>query len=154
MKVLKVEHCDEIYLETHRQSLADYANTITLDLLSNYNDNNKILCQISKSIMPRSINPKLYFHNHLTIYSLEFIVGKEEVILGVLNFTCNDMRNIDDYISNLVTDPHRVWTYTTLRYDQPQQQITNQVLTLLRLCKVDKEDYLANPNILSKKFAK
>lgn len=153
MKVLKVEHCDEIYLEAQKQTLTQYANTITLDLLSNYNDSNKVLCQISKNITA-TVNPKMYFHHHLTIYSLEFIPGKEEVLLGVLNFTCNDMRNIDTYIANLMTDHHRVWYYTTLHYDRPEQQLNNQVLTLLRLCKVDKEAYLANPDILSKRFTK
>lgn len=145
MKVLKVENCDE--------TLTQYANTMTLDLLSNYNDSNKVLCLKSKSIHA-TVNPKMYFHHHLTIYSLEFVAGKEEVLLGVLNFTCNDMRNIDAYVANLMTDPHRVWTRTTLHYDRPEQQLTNQVLTLLRICKVDKQAYLANPDILSKKFSK
>jgi hypothetical protein len=153
MKVLKVEHCDDIYLDAYKQTLTQFANKITLDLLFNYNDSNKILCQLSRSITS-AVNPKIYLHHHLTIYSLEFIPGKEEVILGVLNFTCHDKQNMDAYIVNLMTDHHRVWKYTTLHYDYPEQQLNNQVLTLLRLCKIDKEAYLANPAILSKTFTK
>jgi hypothetical protein len=153
MKVLKLENCDGIYLELQKQTLTEYAQTITLDLLSNYNDSNKILCQLSKR-MKNSVNPKMYFHHHLTLYSLEFIVGEEEVLLGRLHFTCSDTQNIDTYIENLLIDPHRVWSIMPLHYDKPQPTLNNQVLTLLRICKIDKEAYLANPDILSKRFTK
>ena len=155
MKILKLVDCNDIFVESKQMTLENFAKEITLDSINNYNDSNKILCKIAKSIKAKK-NPIMYFIHCNTIYSLEFIVGKEEVLLKELNFICNNNDIKDEYILNLITDPHRIWNTTVLNYDKidKDKHLTNQVLSLLRICKINKDDYLQNPDVLSKKFTK
>ena len=139
---LKYQDCDSKMIE--------FAKTMTLDYIHNYNDTNKILCYLAKNLRSE-FNPKIYFIHKNTIYSFEFLCGQEEVILGELSFVCQNSHS-DTYIFHLISDPHRVWKYTSLLYDGKDEHLSNQVLTLLRICKVDKEDYKKNSEILSNKF--
>ena len=144
MKLLKLKYCSP--------TLSEFAKKINIDFTNNYNEFNEILCKFSEKLPLQLNNPKMFFLNYNTIYYFEFLPGKEEVLLGQLNFTKTSDSD-EKYIANLISDPHRVWSITSLTYDHNiNRELSNQVLTLLRICNINKDDYLKNPNILSKKF--
>lgn len=147
MKLIKLENCPP--------TLSEFAKKITIDYTKNSNQLNEILCQNSEKIIS-NVHPKMFFMYSNSIFSFEFIPGKAEVLLGELTFLMKNNASpteINKYVNYLVSDPHRVWTITKLTYDK-SPDVSNQVLTLLRLCKINAEDYLKNPNILSQKFSK
>ena len=149
MKILKLENCPP--------TLSEFAKKITIDYTKNSNQFNEILCQHSEKLDSNLLlHPKMFFIYSNSIFSFEFIPGTAQVLLGELNFSIikgATTKEMDKYIINLVSDPHRVWSYTTLTYDK-SPDVSNQVLTLLRLCKINVDDYLKNPNVLSQKFSK
>ena len=149
MKIIKLENCPPI--------LSDFSRKITIEYTQNLNQFNRILCELSKKLDVGTLHhPKMFFVYFNTIYLFEFIPGKEEVLMGELNYSITTNNNeIDKYVTHLVSDPHRVWYMKPLTYDRSDQsELPNQVLTLLRLCKINKDDYLKNPNVLGKKFSK
>jgi hypothetical protein len=148
MKIIKLETCPPI--------LSEFSQKITIEYTQNLNQFNKILCEMSKKLNVGILHPKIFFVNFNTIFSFEFIPGQEKVLLGELNYSITtNNKDIDKYIEYLVSDPHRVWSVKPLTYDNSDSnELSNQVLTLLRLCKVNKDDYLKNPNVLSQKFKK
>jgi hypothetical protein len=149
MKILKLENCPP--------TLSEFAKKINIEYTKNSNQCNEILCQNSEKLDSNLLlHPKMFFIYSNSIFSFEFIPGKAQVVLGKLNFSVipgANTKEIDKYMNFLISDPHRVWSYTTLTYDK-SPDVSNQVLTLLRLCKINVEDYLKNPNVLSKKFGK
>ena len=161
MKILKLVHCNiEVFMKKTKTKLhfRDVVNEITLDSISNYNESNKFLCEISVNISSDLPSPKMFFLSSLsnTIYSLEFISGTEEVILGELHFDCLNDKIREPYAYQLIQDSNRIWNITKLTYDSPEEgeKLTNQVLSLLRICKIDKDEYLKNKDILSQKFTR
>jgi hypothetical protein len=147
MQLYKIQN----YKKEDEKNVMDFAAKITLDHLNNCNDSNKILCRFSKTLTPYETNPKMIFINLNRIYSLEFISGTENVFLHELEFESNRNMNINQYLENLISDPDKVWKTTSLTYET---ELSNQLLTLLRICKVDKDEYVKNPNALSMKFKK
>ena len=148
MKVLKVDNGDNIIIRSGL-TLVKFAETITKDMFNDSNENNKLFCLIASDIVSET-NPKIYFSDEGIIYSLEFVAGKEQAILGFLKYDCI-VGDVNSYLINLINDTHRKWEETTLTFDE-DDTLTNQVLTLLRICKISKEDYLKDPSILSRKF--
>lgn len=165
MRLIKAENCDDklkvIGFDGKETSLIELAKKITT--VKEYHPDNKILCQLSQSLVPGgTTNPK-FFYQLLpsTIYCLEFIAGTKTVLLKELQYVLNassikktkEEGNI--YVYNLISDPHRVWKETPLTYDENEdkgEELPNQILTLLRICNIKKEDYIKNPNILGTKF--
>lgn len=159
MRLIKVENCDDklkvIGFDGKETSLIELAKKITT--VKEYHPDNKILCQISNTLVPGgTTNPKFFYQVVLpsTIYCLEFIAGTKTVLLKELQYKkTNEEGNI--YVYNLISDPHRVWKETPLTYDEDEdkgEELPNQILTLLRICNIKKEDYIKNPNILGTKF--
>lgn len=159
LKILKLENCDvEVDLQNRKIKLKDFADEVTMDTISNYNESNKFLCDMSKRLREDLPSPKMFFlcsTTQNTIYSLELISGKEDVFLGALIFEYRG-KNKDEYVNNLIQDSYRIWNVTKLTYDKPQEseKLTNQVLSLLRICKIDKDDYIKDKDILSRKFTR
>ena len=157
LKILKLENCDvDVDLQNRKIKLRDFADEVTMDTISNYNESNKFLCDISKRIREDLPSPKMFFlssSTQNTIYSLEFISGKEDVFLGALIFEYQG-KNQDEYVNSLIQDSYRIWNVIKLAYDTPQEseKLTNQVLSLLRICKIDKDDYIKDKGMLSHKF--
>lgn len=144
MKLLKLEHCNEV--------TQNFVKTLTKEMLNDDNDNNKVLCRFSATIKQES-NPKVYLEEEeeLKIFCVEFVAGVEEVLLKELSYECGS--NKESYVLSLINDKNRVWKTKVLHY-LSDKEIPNQILTLLRLCKVDKEEYKKNPNVLSQRFSK
>ena len=135
-------------------SVTDFAKKMTFNYYSNDNHYNKILCEFSKTLKTSVINPNIICINLNRLYAIEFIAGTENVFLKELEFTYYNNNNVTKYIENLISDPRTVWKTTPLNYSKNETEISNQLLTLLRICKVDKDEYIKNPNVLSMKFNK
>ena len=148
--LLKTENCNE--------ELINFASKVTFDYIQQQNNNN-ILCSISQKLSPELLDvPKMYYsHNLDTIYCLEFAPGQDLVYLKELHYNFDSVDTDERYVymQNLILDKHRVWSTSTLTckdefdYDN---KLSNQMLTLLRICKIDKTEYIKNPKVLSMKF--
>lgn len=151
MNLLKVESCEGLIV--NNQPFEIFARSITKEMLNDDNECNKVLCSISKGIKQET-NPKVYFDDDTghKIICLEFLAGVEEVLMKVLSYEC-DERSKKSYLMNLVNDKHRVWTVKRLHFIE-DKHIPNQVLTLLRLCKIDKEEFKRDPGVLSQRFSR
>jgi hypothetical protein len=154
MKVIKVVDVDPNVVKVNTLPFKNFAETITKEMLNDDNESNKVLCRVSAGMKGLLVNPKVFLEEEPNkIYCLEFIAGVEEVLLKELKYECDDIKNKETYVLHLIHDKNRVWNTKVLRY-MIDKDIPNQVLTLLRLCKVDKEEYKKNPDVLSKRFSK
>jgi hypothetical protein len=154
-RLFKSIDCDTIYIQ-HNNSptlLTTFLSSITFDsILSQHH--NSILCSVQA---PAAI---VYFTNYQdSIYSLSFASSPSVTIKHLSFSTAPDADKIP-YINYLINDTARKWvTVATLTSQEKDtasssSQLSNQVLTLLRICHIDKDDYIKNPSLLSQKFAK
>lgn len=147
-QLFKTENCDA--------ELIQFAKKVTFDHLQQ--QHNKILCSISENTPVNAPPPRMFFcHNLDTIYCLEFIPGKREVLLKELHYdliSTTTQRDRTAYVRYLISDKYRVWSSTLLTCDNEfdDSALSNQLLSLLRMCKIDKNDYLRDPSVLSTKF--
>jgi hypothetical protein len=153
MLLFKAIHCDDIYVR-HNDSpmlLTTFLSSVTFDsiLLQHHN---AILCSLTSS-SPASSPPIVYFTNNRdSIYSLTFT---SSVIIKHLPFSTTSSSDVTPYINYLISDNNRNWiTINTLTHDTPSDDtvLSNQMLTLLRICHINKDDYIKNPDILARKF--
>ena len=157
MKVIKVIDVDA-NVTVNTLPFEKFAETLTKEMMNDDNESNKVLCRVAASMKGGGCNPKVFLEEEeekeKKIYCLEFVAGLEEVLLKELKYECDgDVKHKEMYILHLIHDKNRVWSTKVLRY-MVDKDIPNQVLTLLRLCKVDKEEYKKNPDVLSQRFSK
>jgi hypothetical protein len=147
-QLFKTENCDA--------ELIRFARRVTFDYLQQ--QHNKTLFSISEKLPANTPPPRMFFcHNLDTVYCLEFVPGKREVLLKELHYDLVSTTTQTDrtaYIRYLISDKHRVWISTPFTCDDEldDSELSNQMLSLLRLCKINKNDYLRDPNVLSTKF--
>ena len=148
ISLVKTENCDA--------ELIQFAKKVTFNHLQK--QHNKILCSISENTPVNAPPPRMFFcHNLDTMYCLEFIPGKREVLLKELHYdliSTTTQRDRTAYVRYLISDKYRVWSSTLLTCDDEldDSALSNQLLNLLRMCKIDKNDYLRDPSVLSTKF--
>ena len=158
MRLIKIENCDNdikvVGGDGKDIQLIELCKKLTF--IKEHHPNNRILCQIANNLVSCDLNPKFFYYIPSIIYCLEFVVGTKTVLLRELRYVLNSSSTREEsniYIINLISDPHRVWKETPLTYDDNEgTDLPNQILTLLRICNIKKEDYIKNPNVLGTRF--
>lgn len=154
--MLQYKNCDNMYIR-HNNSLiplTTFLSSVTFDSILSHHHNG-ILCSLRTATDMSS--PIVYFTNYRDIiYSLTFLTSS--VVIKQLSFTTLPDTEKLPYINYLINDTNRTWIIIdTLTHDvdgTSSRQLSNQILTLLRICRIDKEDYIKDPSVLSMKFAK
>lgn len=145
--IFKHYHC--------KQNLIDFISSIPVDsIITSDIHNDSLLSYLTKS----TPFPTIFFTNYIDkIYSFAF--SDESICIKSLSFSCFDI-NKTNYINNLILDSNRNWILLKT-ISQPaslssnnNNLLSNQMLTLLRICKINSNDYIQNPNILASKFKK
>ena len=143
--IFKHSHCP--------QNLIDFISSIPFDSIISSDIHNDALISYST----KSPFPTIYFTNYVDkIYSFTFL--DKSICIKSLYFSCFDIDKTN-YINNLILDSNRNWIFVKTISLPPASSsnnniLSNQMLTLLRICKINSNEYLQNPNILASMFKK
>jgi len=144
--IFKHFHCE--------QHLIQFISSIPFDsIISSDIHNDSFLSYLPKS----TPFPTIFFTNYVDkIYS--FVFSDKSICIKSLSFDCFDIDKTN-YINNLILDSNRNWiSLKTISSPQlsfsSSNNLSNQMLTLLRICKINSNDYIQNPDILANKFKK
>jgi hypothetical protein len=145
--IFKHFHCE--------QNLIQFISSIPFDsIISSDIHNDSFLSYLPKS----TPFPTIFFTNYVDkIYS--FVFSDKSICIKSLSFTCFDIDKTN-YINNLILDSNRNWILLKtiyspqLSFSSSSNNLSNQMLTLLRICKINSNDYIQNPDILANKFKK
>lgn len=137
-----------------QQNLIDFISSIPFDsIISSDIHNDALISYLTKS----TPFPTIYFTNYVDkIYSFTFL--DKSICIKSLSFSCFDSDKTN-YINNLILDSNRNWIFVKTISLPPSSSsnnniLSNQMLTLLRICKINSNEYLQNPNILASMFKK
>jgi len=145
--IFKHFHCE--------QNLIQFISSIPFDsIISSDIHNDSFLSYLPKSKPFATI----FFTNYVDkIYS--FVFSDKSICIKSLSFACFDIDKTN-YINNLILDSNRNWillktiSSSQLSFSSSSNNLSNQMLTLLRICKINSNDYIQNPDILANKFKK
>lgn len=147
--IFKHYHC--------KQNLIDFISSIPFDsIITSDIHNDSLISYLTKK---STLFPTIFFTNNVDkIYSFAF--SDESICIKSLSFSCYDIDKTN-YINNLILDSNRNWILlktisqpASLSSNNDNNILSNQMLTLLRICKINSNDYIQNPNILASKFKK